>query len=595
LKDSIRHKLQDILKIELPPGCQIVRDGFQLAKEIRIGRSLFLKEMGEKSEYDYKRKCIREKKITYHAHVGMGSWRSTAEALNQLYRASVISGCQVDRVGICLDRRMALPINMRMDIPAETGPMLESERDWQEVGDVVPIQPHMGDFMIGFPASVENTINALKAGVTTIGNLSQFFAHEAPMWRDHVKTTTATVCAIAMMGGLRDKGALVHSYLEDGYGALFYDCATIAGWAFLERYIVETLMGAKLAHCIGGLTTDPVKRAGWVFALSRIHDDECVGSMFYGDTISFIGDYTIDQGMISEYLLWDILAQMQCPTGHAVLPLPVTEFSRTPSADEIIEAQKFGHRVEATARRLFPFVEFSHSYDFARTIVSAGKSVFDKAINGLQDAGVNTKDPVQLLFVLKKLGPKRFEETFGMGEEDSSYPGKRKPIMPTDVFSMSKDCIDRNRQLFTTAAAKSNFSGRRILLSSTDVHEHAIIILESLLRDAGAEVVYLGAETDAADIIREITQKDIDTILISTHNGMALDYAKRLRKELDAHSIKIPVIMGGVLNQKFENQTLPVDVSSQLMKLGFRISPKIGSNFTKLLEIPGTDRYPPIH
>jgi methylmalonyl-CoA mutase cobalamin-binding subunit len=227
--------------------------------------------------------------------------------------------------------------------------------------------------------------------------------------------------------------------------------------------------------------------------------------------------------------------------------------------------------------------------------VSAGKSVCDNAINGLQDAGVNTKDPVQLLFVLKKLGPKRFEETFGMGEEDSSYPGKRKPIMPTDVFSMSKDCIDRNRQLFTTAAAKSNFSGRRILLSSTDVHEHAIIILESLLRDAGAEVVYLGAETDAADIIREITQKDIDTILISTHNGMALDYAKRLRKELDAHSIKIPVIMGGVLNQKFENQTLPVDVSSQLMKLGFRISPKIGSNFTKLLEIPGTDRYPPIH
>ena len=312
--------------------------------------------------------------------------------------------------------------------------------------------------------------------------------------------------------------------------------------------------------------------------------------MFYGDTISFIGDYAIDQGMISEYLLWDILAQMQCPTGHAVLPLPVSEFFRTPSADEIIEAQKLGHRVEAAARRLFPFVEFSHSYDFARTIVSAGKSVFDNAINGLQDAGVNTKDPVQLLFVLKKLGPKRFEEAFGMGEEDSSYPGKRKPIMPTDVSFMSKDCIDRNRPLFTTAVAKNNLSGRRILLSSTDVHEHAIIILESLLRDAGAEVVYLGAERDTADIMREITQNDIDAVLISTHNGMALDYAKRLRKELDACSIKIPVIMGGVLNQKFENQVLPVDVSSQLLKLGFRISPKIGSNFTQLLEIPENDR-----
>ncbi len=39
-----------------------------------------------------------------------------------------------------------------------------------------PIQAHMGDFIIGFPASTENTVFALQAGVTTIGNLSQFFA-----------------------------------------------------------------------------------------------------------------------------------------------------------------------------------------------------------------------------------------------------------------------------------------------------------------------------------------------------------------------------------------------------------------------------------
>jgi methylmalonyl-CoA mutase cobalamin-binding subunit len=204
----------------------------------------------------------------------------------------------------------------------------------------------------------------------------------------------------------------------------------------------------------------------------------------------------------------------------------------------------------------------------------------------LRDAGVNTEDPVQILFVLKKLGPKRFEEAFGAGEKDPSYPGGRKPMMPTDVFEMSKECIDRNRPLFTSTGAKTHLSGRRILLSSTDVHEHAIIILESLLREAGAAVVYLGAEKDTPDIIRQITQSHIDTILISTHNGMALDYAQRLRRELDENSIKIPVIIGGVLNQKVENQPLPVDVSSQLLKLGFRISNKIGSNLTKLLIPP---------
>ena len=398
-----------------------------MAKDFKIGRSAFLKQTGEKSEYDYKRKCIREKKIMYHAHIGMGSWRSTLEALQQLYNASNASNFQVDRVGICLDRRMALPHERRMDVPAETGPMLESEQDWQEVGSVVPIQPHMGDFMIGFPAALENTVHALKAGVTTIGNLSQFFAHEAPLWRDHVKTTAETVRAIALMGGLREKGALVHSYLEDGYGALFYDCATIAGWALLERYIVETLLGARLAHCIGGLTTDPVKRAGWIFALDDLYAGDCVGSMFYGDTISFSAELVHNRGLIAEYLLWDILAQLKCPTGHAVLPLPVTEFVRTPSAEEIIEAQKFGHRIEATARRLFPHVDFSSSYEFAAAIVSNGKLVYANAMNGLREAGVDTEDPVQLLFVLKKLGPKAFEAAFGAGHEDPAYPGEDGP------------------------------------------------------------------------------------------------------------------------------------------------------------------------
>ena len=152
---------------------------------------------------------------------------------------------------------MGLPASHRQKIPAETGPLLETDRHWAQIGQVVPIQPHMGDFMIGFPASTANTINALKAGVTTIGNLSQFFAHAAPMWKNPVATAGETVRAMAIMGALGDKGTIVHSYLEDGFGALFCDCATVAGWACLERYIVEGLLGARLAHCIGGLTTDP--------------------------------------------------------------------------------------------------------------------------------------------------------------------------------------------------------------------------------------------------------------------------------------------------------------------------------------------------
>ena len=48
---------------------------------------------------------------------------------------------------------MGLPKSHREGIPAETGPMLENPEDWMQVGQVAPIQPHMGDFMIGFPAA----------------------------------------------------------------------------------------------------------------------------------------------------------------------------------------------------------------------------------------------------------------------------------------------------------------------------------------------------------------------------------------------------------------------------------------------------------
>ncbi|MCP4411099.1 MAG: hypothetical protein GY808_00775, partial [Gammaproteobacteria bacterium] len=364
-------KVQSILETDLPSGASIVKEGCKIAEDIEIGRTAFMDKMGVNSELEYKRQCMKNGQTMYHAHIGMNTWQDTAEALTLLNRTAEESGFVLDRAGICLDRRMALPEKQRDQIPAECGPELNTHSQWQQVGQAAPIQPHMGDFMIGFPASVENTVQALKAGVTTIGNLSQFFAHEVPMWTDKAKTTVETVKAISIMGAMKNKGVLFHSYLEDGFPALFRDCATVAGWAFLERYIVETLLNAKLSHCIGGLTSDPLKRSAWVFTLNEIHEHDCIGSMIYGDTISFGTDFDQNRGLVAEYLLWDIMTQLECPTGHAVLPLPVTEAIRIPSAGEIAEAQSFGRRIEQTARRLWPHVDFSSARDFSAKLYSA--------------------------------------------------------------------------------------------------------------------------------------------------------------------------------------------------------------------------------
>jgi len=577
-------KVQLILEAELPSGASIVKEGCSIAEDIEIGRTAFMDKMGVDSELEYKRHCIKNKQIMYHAHIGMNTWRDTVEALTLLYRTAEESGFVVDRAGICLDRRMALPKNQRDQIPAETGPVLNTHLQWLQVGQVVPIQPHMGDFMIGFPASVENTVKALKAGVTTIGNLSQFFAHEVPMWTDKASTAVETVKAISIMGAMKNKGTLVHSYLEDGFPALFQDCATVAGWAFLERYIVEKLLNAKLSHCIGGLTSDPLKRAAWIFTLHEIHDHDCIGSMIYGDTISFGTDFNQNRGLVAEYLLWDIMSQLECPTGNAVLPLPTTEALRIPSGEEIAEAQCYGRRIEQTARRLWPHIDFTSAYDFSAKLYSAGKSVFDNAIDGLKEAKININDPVQMLYVLKMLGPADFEEMFGVGKVNEDSSGGRQPVFPTDIFELSQSVINEYGHIFDNPRSRSRLEGRKFIIASTDVHAHAITIIHELLSRAGTEITNLGAEINPDQIARAAKSCGAEAILISTHNGMALEYANRLKTELDRQKVDVSVVIGGILNQKVEDAALPVDVTINLKELGFYPSPKLGGRFQKLLE-----------
>ena len=587
---QFHQKIQAILDVHLPSGSSMADEGRRIASEIIIGRTAFMDEMGVDSEREYKERCIKDNRVMFHAHIGLNSWEATADALAYLDRVTQESGKTVDRAGICLDRRMALPRELRDGIPAETGPMLETESDWFKVGCDIPIQPHMGDFMIGFPASVENTVNALKAGVTTIGNLSQFFSHEAPGWTDTVATTAETVKAISVMGALRENGALVHSYLEDGFGALFCDCATTAGWAYLEKYIIEDLLGAKLSHCIGGLTTDPVKRSGWIFALNDIHERQCIGSMVYGDTLSFTADYNINRGLVGEYLLWDIMTQLKCPTGHAVLSLPVTESLRIPSAEEIAEAQIFGHRIEDSARRLLQHVDFSAARAFADKVTTAGKRIFNDALTGLKEAGVNHEDPVELLFVLKKLGPALFEEMFGAGKPNPDHPRAREPLIPTDVYDISNSYVAKYRDTFSSSKSRRVLKNRRILIASTDVHEHAIMVIHRLLVEAGARLINLGAETGPDQVAKAARENRAEAILISTHNGMALDYARRLRDEMDNHRVTTPVVMGGVLNQKVENQPLPIDVTTDIKKLGIQPCPRLQRNFSNLLDFNLKDK-----
>jgi methylmalonyl-CoA mutase cobalamin-binding subunit len=552
-------------RTKLPPWEEIATEAKEKAAQIEIGQTLFFKKHGVRSEAEYKRRAKEQGIIMTHAHIGLDTWKETKAALLHIGEEMSRRGLSVDRFGLCLDRVMAYPPQMRDSVPRETGPQLRSLDDWMEVGQIVPIQPHAGDFMIGFPASMVNTECALRAGITTIGNLSQYFAHDVPAWKDEVRTAVETVKALSVMGRLSDKGTLVHSYLDDGFGSLFNDYADIVGWAYLERYLVEELFGARLAHCFGGVTSDPIMRVAWVMIMREIHGPDCLGSMWYGDTISFSEDFDRNLGINAEYLLWDIAAQLVCPTGHAVLPLPVTEAVRIPTAQEIVQVHVFGRRLEEAARRMAPHLDLTQSEAIKDKLIASGRAVFERALAGLQMHGVDIRNPLEMLFVLKKLGPERFEREYGAGVADPAWPRGRKPVELTDMFARTFQMSEAIVSSLPTGQRKAE---ARVVLASTDVHEHALFVIQRGLEAMGFSPVMAGAEMNPVDIVRVAEVQSAVALVVATYNGPALEIGQALRQELDRLGLRIPVFMGGKLNQALDGQALPVDVSQDLSALG---------------------------
>jgi methylmalonyl-CoA mutase cobalamin-binding subunit len=84
-------------------------------------------------------------------------------------------------------------------------------------------------------------------------------------------------------------------------------------------------------------------------------------------------------------------------------------------------------------------------------------------------------------------------------------------------------------------------------------------------------VVNIGAEKNPDDVILEGVRSGAEIIFISTHNGMALEYARNVLDEMEEQNVSIPVCMGGVLNQNTEEGTVPVEVSSDLERLGIGV------------------------
>ena len=176
---------------------------------------------------------------------------------------------------------MGLPKALRLAAPQETGPLLMTQQDWWETTHTVPIQPEAADNTIGGPGSHDNAVDAIQAGITHIGVLSQYM-WRWPYWEDETGQVMAVLKAAGVLAAHRRAGVCFDSYLEDGYPGVFHDYANYIGWAMLERYVCEDLIGCRILLLLGRADQRPGNQGGGDARAARVPPRACAGRLHPG-------------------------------------------------------------------------------------------------------------------------------------------------------------------------------------------------------------------------------------------------------------------------------------------------------------------------
>ena len=560
--------LRDLIPSDLPDGRDIVAEGLALGEKTVIGESLYCKEKGVRSEREW-REIAREKGIPCTCmNIGLSTWDETREALENIYEDALVRGVRPpDRFNLIAERRMGLPKDRRAEAPQETGPCLWDEKDWWELTQTVPIQPEAADNMIGGPGSLDNALDALKVGITCIGVLSQY-TWRWPYWNDETSQVISVVKAAAVLAAKKHEGVVFDSYLEDGYPGVFHDYASYVGWAMLERYVAEDLIGAAYANSWGGLTQNPVIKSAVTLALEAVNPNRVPISFLQGDTIGNTPDFDANMAVLVNDLMMSKLTDIRYKLGTAPLAVPVTETERIPDWKEVAQVQTISRKCEEYLPIIESYIDWKKIEGLRDQLVIGGRKFFSNAIKAMKEMQVDVNDPARVLIVMKLLGPEKCEELFGVGERDDNYIRGHKPVLETDLV---RQTMEKRKALLENVSnwqSDEKLNGKKIVVASTDVHEFAKFLLISTLESVGGRVVDFGINRDPEDIVKVALETEADAIVITTHNGVARSFGMTLMKSMNEAGLNSSVFMGGVLNEDIEGSTVPVDVREHLHRMG---------------------------
>ena len=557
----------------MKPTAQLIAEG-RAAAPTSLVRSAFVQSVDAASEVEHKIRCRDSGVVMYHMHVGLSTWEATEDALRTVHGRLAAKGHRVDRFGLAFDRAMGVLEADRPFTVKETGPRIEPDQ-WTRLTMAVPIQPHTGDYMIGMPAGFQNATRALAAGVSTIGNVGQYTAYEPLGGSDEILVTEETVRALAALGAARPLGALAHSNLEDGSGTQATHFGSYVGWAALELYVVEELLGGRLAHCFGNTIQNPEHRAIVHFALDDIRGRDSVGSMIYGNTVDHrAGDHTRNMAATTAQIMGDIALQLRRPTGHAVNPVPYTEAERIPSAAEIVEVHLLARELEREVRKAPNIYDWERLERTGADVAAHALAWRDRALEVFAEDGVDPRDAAQVLLAMRRTTMPDLEARADLEAPD--HIARLEPWKSSNLRQLSDRLVAGRPDRAPT------LDGVRVVLAVLEVHDLVRDALASALPRLGVEVVLLGSGTSIDGVAQAASDEDADAIVLGTYNGNALALGERLTLAARSAGWDGQIFMGGILNQD-TGEGLPIDARPGLTELGVRCVERVEDLATMLV------------
>ncbi len=552
-------------------GNELVKAGMEIGKSFQAGRSRFIRESNGKysCHMDYKKECMREGKIDWNILLGLATLEEQVDGIQKIYEFTRRTGLELHDIQCIPSGLVGLPKEYRENAPATTSYVIEELADYEKHIEAAPMDIFFNDHHLVVPNAIETTINALKVGSPRIGEFSQF-TWGYPGFDDDLKRYSDMITAFGIMASKRDEMFTIETYLDDGFPGYFMDCSSYIGYALLEHYICCELCGARYSISYGGLLSEGDTRIAIAVALHQLlsTEEQPVLTYINGSTnMQWDHDIHGNYGTSCQEMLFEILAEKHYHMGLGINPVSITEKIAVPTLQELLDIFAAGKRVEEKADEWMAFMDFSKIDDMAEVMAREGKAFFENAMESFKQAGIDTEDPLEMLLVIKKFNPIKFEQAFHSttyGQESAEV----KPFYPTVLGRQTMEMRDSIIKELNAEGLNGSIAGKKIVIASGDAHTYGILLVEGVLSAMGADVINGGVDMDPVDVLDLADEEEVSCIGISCHNGQALDYGKQMLQLAEERKKTYCVFMGGKLNSILPGHSEPTEIDGMLRDMG---------------------------